>query len=349
MANKRVQVSDNAGTNWYTLPGNTGDLTSTMSQVDDTVFGQGFQSQQPNLGDWKVTANGLFKGVSGYNVSMKKPGTPTTTTAEACTEVSAEVYQITNAAHRVLSYLDALTVFDNAVDKTAQVESIDYLSGTITFLGTYVPTGPVTLTGKYIPLVAVAKANGFTLSQTCAVIDDSTYADAQTNGGFKTQNPGLNTVTLEVDGIFEITNSWQTLMLTRGIVYIEIDLDVTNAGKTVARGFFKINSQDQSGQVGATEVTKTSMSLWVPDGSLVIFPFNWYFSSSPLNLAMVKCLTQWQNQALISVRYLPFGAPDGTSGSTGLAVVSECTLANTISGMNEFTLTFMGSSGLTPV
>ena len=63
---KTVDLSDDNGVQWHSLPGGTGELTSEAASIDDTIFGQTYQSNQPGLIGWTVTANGLYKGFAGY-------------------------------------------------------------------------------------------------------------------------------------------------------------------------------------------------------------------------------------------------------------------------------------------
>jgi hypothetical protein len=351
MAAKRVRISTDNAT-WYTLPGSQGTFHSMMGQTTDTVFGQNFESKQPDIGSWEVTSDAIFKGVVGYNAVISIPGTPTTMTAEACALVSGKTYQITNAAHRVISFNDSLTVLDNAVDHTANVSTIDYLTGTITFLSAYTPTGPITVTGKYIPLVAVSKAKSFNLTQTSTTIDSTGYDDAQGNSGFKVQSSGLLTVSLTINGIQKIQNGWEALLVARGICYVQIDLDTTNPGVNVFRGFFKLNDRNEAGNVGALETEDIKMDLWVPYSNFLAWPASWYFTGgSTMPVAIQEILTSFYTQTLIYCQYLPTGTVGNTpmDGLTGQGFVSECTLANTVDGLNTFTVHIMGTGTPTAV
>ncbi len=344
MSNKRVQVSADAGSTWLTLPGSQGEFKAELNETNDTVFGQSFDSQQPNLGQWNVTSNGIFKGVAGYNLLIKKGGTPTAMTAEAAALVSGKIYQITNTAKRVISYLDTLTVLDNAVDHTADVISVDYLTGTVTFAPAYTPTTPITITGTYIPLTVIAKARSASLTMTQTQIDTSDYATAQANAGWRTFDPGLRTANLELGSIYAATTAWFTTLTGRGIVYVEGDLDASNTGKTIFRGFFKVGSQGQSGNQGDVEAETISLMLWVPDGSLVAFPFSWYIATaSTLSPAIKAILTAWQNQSALKVRYMPTGVADAASGKVGDCIVLETSLKNAIDGLNEYTFNLRGT------
>lgn len=351
MSNKRIKVSTDDAT-YNTLPGNQGDFKVTLSEVVDTVFGQSYESQSPNLGQWEVTANSIFKGIAGYNILIKQGGTPVTMTAEATTHGSGQIYQITNAAHRVTSLADALTILDNAADHTADVESYDYLSGTITFASAYTVTGPVTVTGKYVPLAVIAKAKSFTLTQTQTAIDQTGYDDAQADGGFRIFAGGLKTIQLQLGNIFKATNAWQAATVARALVYIECDLDATNPGANVFRGFFKIGTRDQSGNQGAVEDEAITLMLYVPDGAIIALPFAWYIASgSKMNPAIQASINAFVNQTLLYVEYLPSGTLGNTplDGQKGQAIVVEATLANSIDGLNTFTFHYQGSGALTAV
>jgi hypothetical protein len=337
MAAKRIRISDDAGANYYTFPGSTGDMRRELASVNDTIFGQNFQSNQPSIGNWQVTCNSFFKGVAGYIAQLKVGGTPVVMTAEPTTLVSGKTYQITNAAKRIISYLAAVTVKDAGVDRTANVQSIDYLNGTVTFLAAYTVTGAVTIDGQYVPTAAAGRARSFTLTQTAAEIDTTDYATATANGGWRTYDPGLCTTRLELRGVYDSTQGLQAALASRAIVYV--DVAPANDTNTIFRGFFKRTTFGQSGDVGALEDSTTTLDLWVPDGSLVERPFGWYLSASTtLNLAVRKALAAWQGQTKPLIQYLP----DGTNGFGGSAIVTEATLANTFDGQNEFRFTFRG-------
>jgi len=349
MSNKAVQISTN-GTTWYTLPGNQGSYTDELNETKDTVFGQTFESNQPNIGQWNIQANAIFKGIVGYNMDIFKGGTPTSTTAEACALVSGKTYQVTNTAHRVMDYNNTVTVLDNSVNQTANVLSIDYLTGTVTFLSTYTVTGPVTMTYYYVPMTQIAKAKSTKLSLTQTAIDQTGYDDAQGNSGFRVMVPGLRSVTLELGNIFKASNAWETALQGRG--YVMIALDLNGDGLTVFRGFFKLSKRTQSGNQGEVEAETVSAMLWVPPGALVAFPANWYISgSSTLATAVQAVLTAWANQTTIYARYLPSGAPGQTplDGVSGSAFPIDCSLDNSVDGLNTFTVNMRGTANPTIV
>lgn len=335
---KRVQVSVDGGSTYRTLPGSSGEMRRELATLNDTIFGQTFQSEDVSIGTWTVSANSIHKGVAGYLVKIMEGGTPTALSAEAMSLVTGKTYQVTDTTKRVFHYATPLQVFDNAVDHTADVASIDYLAGTVTFDAGYTVTGPVTVTGNYMPMSQMAKGRSFGLTQTAAEIDTTTYEVAQANGGWRTLEPGLRTVSMEVGGLFDQADDVQAALVARGLLYVSVQLDGNQT--SVFRGFFKRTSQSQSGEVGALEEQSLQLNLFVPDGDLVETPFGWYFTGATImNQAVRDVLGAWQNEELVKVRYLP----DGEEGYEGDAMVAEASVANTFEGLNEFSITFRGS------
>ncbi len=334
---KRIQISPDAGTTWYTFPGDQGDLTDTANAIKDTILGQDFASDQTGMINWQISTNGLYKGFAGYVAKLLKSGTPTTFTAEATTNVSGNIYQISSTTKRVWDRLTPIVVHDGV---TLLVEgtnySVDYLFGKVTLSAP--PSGAVTLAGKYLPMTQVAKANSFTLTQTAATIDNSVFETAQANGGYNTYEYGLRTVSLSLKGIYASSNGFRALLAARTELVIEINPD--GSSLTVARGFFKPMTTGQSGNVGALEEQTLNFQLSVPDQSDISLPFNWAFATaSTLSTALKTALNDWIAGTLALVNYLP----DGTNGSKGSAVITDVTLTGGLDVMNTFALKFQGS------
>lgn len=342
---KRIRISLDDVT-YYTLPGASGELSTEFAAVDDTIFGQDYQSENPSIGAWSVTGAAFFKGVAGYAAAVKTGGTPTSATAAATTEIgTSNRFQLDNTARRLMSLADAVVVYDNAVDHTGDVESIDYLNGIIDF-GAYVATGPVTVDYYYVPVAVVGKARTFGLTQSAAEIDTTDYATAQANGGWRTYSQGLKTVGLEIGNVWAAANDFIDIMSTRALVYVDISPDNTQGHATaevLMRGMFKYMQQNQSGNVGALEEETLNLRLYVPSASLLEYPFNWYFgSANGLSPAVEMALEAWRDGTVVYVEY----SPDGTNGKKGQAIITEASLQNSFEGQNEFSFTFRGTGAL---
>jgi hypothetical protein len=354
VSTKRVQISDDGGTTWVTLPGDTGDLQNQMNNIKDTVFGQDYESNQPGLITEMINAQAFYKGFAGYVAVLKKSGTPTTMTAEATTEVVAGaggIYRITDAVKRVIDPETAVVVLDTAVAvDPANIEYIDYLDGTVKFIGAYTAGGAITFTAKYLPLAQIAKGKTFNLTQTAQPVDTTDFIVAQGNSGRKTFIYGLKTVGLDAGGFYAVANGWIAGLQARGLYVIEIGPD--GAQKSLARGIFKLGNQQQSGKVGDLEEETLKFSLFVPDPSgitaLMKTPFSWYHdyaATSLLSAAVRKALTAWEANTVIKARYLY----DGTNGYSMDAVFTDLSLQGGLEVMNTFTVKVQGSDTLAVV
>ncbi|MFV2014007.1 MAG: hypothetical protein ACC656_01140, partial [Candidatus Heimdallarchaeota archaeon] len=259
---KKIQISDDGGANWFTLPGSTGELAREAAQVDDTIFGQTFESKFPSILSWNVNADAIYKGFAGYLATILKQGTTTVMTGEAMTLVSGKTYQINLATREIWDRAATFVVYDNAVDQTANVESIDYLFGKVTFLSAYTVTGPVTVDGNYFPTLTLGKAQTYGLTQTAAVIDTTDFATAQANGGFLTSDPGLRNADLELAGFFDATSNFSAELQNRNELIIAIN--PTGTGDSIARGFYRLVTAAQQGDVGALEEETLNFALSVP-------------------------------------------------------------------------------------
>jgi len=352
MAAKAIKVSDDAGANWYTLPGSTRQFESAAEAINDTIFGNTFQSSEIGLITWGMSANAYFKGFAGYLARLKAPGTPTTTTGEATTLLSGKSYQIDATTKRIIDRSASIVVYDNAVDHTADVVSIDFLFGIVTFASTYTVTGPVTVDYTYIPTTDLGSGQSYTLTMQAAEVDNSTFATVQANSGHRTFEPGLRTVALEVGGVFNATVNSRAALVARDELIVEID--PVGDGSSIARGFFKYSNVQQSGDVGALEAETLNLELNTPedDNFLIEQYFSWQHTATTLSTAVQKLLNAWLTESTtLLAEYLPQGA-EGQSpldGKKGSVIVTDVSLSGGLSDMNTFAASLRGSGAITEV
>ena len=351
MAAKLIQLSDDAKVTFETLPGNTGSFNNDAEQIDDTVLGQTFQSSEVGLIGWSVEANAFYKGFAGYITTILKPDTSTVLTTEAMSLEAGQIYQIDDEVKEIWDRNGgAFTIFDTAVDKNAEVDWIDYLFGRVKFVDSYTVTGAVTVTGFYWTKLALGTANAFTLTQTADPIDNTDFATAQANGGLRTFEPGLRTVQFELSGFYALANAFLADLKARNEVIIEINPDGVGTTGSKARGFFKIQTEGQAGDVGALEEETTVFNLAVPidDGTIGFIPaipgpnipFGWqHEAASPVAEAIKIALIAWQNEATIDVQYLE----DGLAGINGACIITDISLTGGLSVMNEYSVTAQGT------
>lgn len=342
---KRVRLSDDDGSTWYTLPGMSAQLTFDTGDIDDTIFGQDYKSSETGLIGWQISGDALYKGFAGYVADVKKIGSTTSFTDEAMSVETGLIYAIDAATKTIWNRAVAITVKDNGVAVDASdIEWIDYLFGRIKFVTGYSVAGAITVSGSYFPTTSIGKANAFTLTQTAEAVDNTDFDTAQANSGHKTFQQGLKTVALELEGIYASANGFLTALIARSEVIVEVNPD--GASRSVARGFFKYAGQSQQGDVGALEEERVQLRLNVPDLDSNYLPFEWrHTNTSTLSTAVKMALTAWQTGDEIDVQYLP----DGTTGRSGNCIVTEITLSGGLEDMNKFAVTLQGSGATASV
>lgn len=355
MAAKKIRISSDVGVTWNELPGSQGSFDNEAEGVDDTILGQTFSSTDIGLTGWSVSSDGIFKGFSGYLAELKQVGTATAFTAEAMSVVSGKTYAIDDATKEIWDRSEVtMDILDNAVSvAAADIESIDYLFGRVTFVDTYTPTTPITATGKFFPTSAIGCTNSYNLTMSADAIDTSCFSTAQANGGIRTFQPGLRTVALELTGIFDATDNFKDVLLNRTEIIIEID--PAGDGSSIARGFFKLSTTSQSGAVGALEEETLNWVLTVPDETInapVELPFNWRHTNTTLNQSIQDAITSWLDELdTTMVSYLPTGV-EGASpldGIEGAVIFTDISLSGGLSNMNTFTMEMMGTGAYTEV
>lgn len=342
---KRVRISDDAGSNWYTLPGASAQLTHDAGDITDTIFGYDYKSSEVGLIGWQITADALYKGFAGYVADIKAVGTATAMTGESTSVVSGLIYQIDSVSKQIWDRSQALTVKDAATPvSAANIEYIDYLFGIVKFVSGYTVNGSITIDGFYFPTASIGKANGFTLTQTAEAVENTTYDLAQANGGHRTFQAGLKTVSLELTGIYAASNGFIDDLVDREEVIVEINPD--GNGYSVARGFFKYTAQSQQGDVGALEEERVTLMLQVPDDVPAVYaPFQWVHDPlTTLNYSVQAALTAWQAGSELLAQYLY----DGTNGIEGTVIVTEVSLSSGLEEMNKFAVTLQGSGAHVP-
>ena len=347
MPAKTISLSSDGGSNFFVLPGNSGELRNDGAEIEDTIFGANYRSNFPGLINWGVTANGIYKGFAGYVVKIKEVGTPSAFTAEDMTLISGKTYRIDDVTKEIWDRNEAsMDILDNAVSVAdADIESIDFLFGKVTFVSGYTVTSPVTATGKFFPTAAVGKAQSYNLTQTAEAVENTDFVTAQANSGRRTFQYGLKTVALELTGVYDLSNDFLATLLARAETIIEINPDGDD--KSRCRGFFRLISEGQSGDVGALEEETVNFSLSVPDNTPAIeFPFSWdHANDTTLNTAIQKALTSWQDESALDVEYLS----DGVAGLKGPCIVTELSLAGGLETMHEFNVAVQGTGATTTV
>ncbi len=202
--------------------------------------------------------------VASYKTLFKKGGTPTTFTAEACTEITTDrVFQITDSDKRIwdINPATTFTVLHNGVAvSSADIEYIDLLQGIVKF--NVNKTGTVTVTGKYIPVTTITYANEGSLNVSQELVDVTTFASLVANNDFRSRQATLKDVSLSLSGFFETSSLFYDTLNNGEDVLIEASIrDATEKIK----GWFKSESFEAS--MGVADIVGQSISFQGVDKS----------------------------------------------------------------------------------
>ena len=190
-------------------------------------------------------------GQAAYKAALYLSGTSTSATGAATTSLSSTVYQITNAARRVVDPDESVTVYDNGVAVDADDFELDYLFGKITF--GVAPTGPVTIDYHWQALSESCSVRGVTIKRERPPLDVTTFCTAGTDGGGRRKLLGLREVSVSIDSVDhsqdESRGAWfDELEQTDDIpVVIEFKPDRNSPYAFRVRGF--VSMMEDSGEV----------------------------------------------------------------------------------------------------
>ena len=203
-------------------------------------------------------------------------------------------------------------------------------------------TSPVTVDISYIPVIEFGRPQGFTLNQTAEIRDESDINATCANNGYRLSASGLRSVSVDFEGIYDVSADLIQDLEDRGEVLLEINPD--NQKKSLCRGFFRITDVSQSGNVGENEIESITFSLSVPSSDFS--PFGWQHEpDTTLPTAIIQVLDAWNAESELDAQYLPNGV-GGAGGKQGKVIVNDVTLTNNIDGLPEFALSFTGNGAL---
>lgn len=115
--------------------------------------------------------------LAGKSASVKISGTATTFTGEATTTTDDQIYQITSATKQVWDKATTPTVYDDGI-ATVETYTVNKLTGTITFATVDALRGPITVTGKYLPMTTATYAHEFSYSRGVELMEVNKFGDA---------------------------------------------------------------------------------------------------------------------------------------------------------------------------
>ncbi len=192
----------------------------------------------------------------GYLTKVNKGGTSTAMLDEAMSVVSGNTYAIDDTTKEVWDRDVVPTFEDNGVPiPTGDIDNIDYLQGQVTFTGA--KTGPITVSGNFIPIACIAGANTYNVNMSSSVLVNTDFC---TNNGFQTKDTGLIDVVIGVERFDDLSKAFFDTLDNREPVLIDILPQGATSGSKI-RGWFIQETDNHAGDVTALETESLSFQL----------------------------------------------------------------------------------------
>jgi hypothetical protein len=199
-----------------------------------------------------------MSGVAGYKAQLKIGGTPTVFTDEPLLELSEFVYRITNPIKRVLSANHEVVIEDDNNDIITPL-AINYLEGVI-LLADPGFVLPIRISGRYIPLSFVGGSKEYTLEIAGEILDDSAFhSDTEISSGYRSKVQGIHDVSCSFVRWNDLSNNkLKEAKLSKTPIFVSIN---PGASKTFIKGWFQIETDSLSGDIGSLEQEDLSLVL----------------------------------------------------------------------------------------
>lgn len=336
---KKLKLSDDNAT-WKELSAESvsRDTNNSLQENTDLKNNKGFKSRLYGLRDFSLSVEGNFVPYLTYQFNIKRQGISTVFTDEAMTLVSGNTYKITDTAKEIWDRTVLPAFEDNAVPIVdTDIDSIDYLQGTVTFTGA--KAGPITVSGQYIPTSTDLCITQASLECTVELEETQNIKTIQTDSGYKSRTAKLKDVSMSVTAFNDLLKIVNAQFNNEEVLLIEILIGDTDI-QTV-RGWFVIESDNDSGAVADVEMEEVSFQL---DGSLES-SFSWIYPTTGYDETL-KLLTDhvfFGNP--LYAQYLPDN--DIAKGYTGGVIAEGISLSFDVNGKTTFSTTLQGNGALT--
>ena len=181
--------------------------------------------------------------LTGKRGLVKVTGAAVPFTGEATTKITANtVYQITNAARRILDRTAAITVKKDGVTQSATLYSLNRLTGTVTFTADQGGTAVITLDGSYLPTSNAAEAKSFSHKLSKDLLKSTSYDSAVADSGFHRKEAGMSDASGTLGQWASVDRYFETALIQGDPVVIEMWSD-RNASTFDLRAWAQLNTQ----------------------------------------------------------------------------------------------------------
>lgn len=131
-----------------------------------------------------------------------------------------------------LKIYDNGTTFSDRVDP-ANIESIDYLNGRITFVSGYTPAGTIYAEGEYIPVTQCASIATVELNKSINLTETTTFKNAKDDNDATLKESvrktkGLRTANGTLGGFYNPSDNFDSIYVNAMFLYLRLYPDLVN-------------------------------------------------------------------------------------------------------------------------
>jgi len=200
--------------------------------------------------------------ISGVNTRLRVNGESTPMTGEAMTQSGgSRTYFTASAARNLWDPNATLVVLDNGVIVAPANYTANYLLGKVTFADTYTVTGPVTVTGNYLPSLTLAQCRSAEATFMRELVETTVFGEDARNrvGTIKDCNFSLTQLDFGLSDLDPgaATRTFNGL-LDGGAAFV-VEFQPNNAVDDVFRAWVKLASNNASSAPDA--VTEANYDL----------------------------------------------------------------------------------------
>ena len=218
---------------------------------------------------------------AGYKTRLRRSGTPTAfanslmstaTTVANTFEIASTVFAVWDRDAEVGF---AGTSAGGSTISSTDIATLEYAFGRVTFKSAH---SSVWATGTYLPLAGGICANAYSLNLAGDVLDNTCFLDSSTDAdyGYRTRQIGLRDVMATItrfgdfgsteagSSVHRFFEAWQNEGTTANPDVVVAEFNPGGSATVFARGFFRVASIDNSGDVGSLETAEVQLEL---DGS----------------------------------------------------------------------------------
>lgn len=193
---------------------------------------------------------------AAYATIIYSVGAPVVAVAEPTTDLGALQFQVTDAARRLFHPGTQVSAFLAVDGGEVGIASIDYFNGIVTL--TEAPAEAIELDFAYVTKAAIGGSREYSYELGGDVLDSTSFALAQANGGFRTRAYGLHDVSVSISRNDDLSQKFVDHKMAREMVYIEVTPG--GSGATL-KGWFLLETDSHTGDLGALEGEDLTFNL----------------------------------------------------------------------------------------